>query len=76
MNLITGGPGTLGYNLDVFGASGIYLAVGIMATLILFSNLSLKDKFSLMATPLSILFLALILSLLVRTLQSSTLHIK
>ncbi len=76
MNLVTGGPGTLGYNLDVFGTSGIYLVVGIMATLILFSNMSLKDKFSLMATPLSILFVGIILGLLVRTLHSSALHIK
>ena len=70
MNLITGGPDTLGYNLDVFGASIIWLVISIMTTFILFSNMSLKNKFSLIATPLSIIFVGIIVGLLVRTLQS------
>ena len=76
MILVTGGPGTLGYNLDVFEAVGIFAVVGIMATILLFSNMSLKDKFSLMATPLSILFLGIIFGLFVRSIQSSTINIK
>ena len=65
-----GGVNSLGYRLDVFEASGIFLIVGVMAVMILFSNYSLKDKFNLIATPLSILFIGLIIGLLVRTKQS------
>jgi hypothetical protein len=70
MQLITGGPGTLGYNLDVFGASAIYLAIGIMATFIIFSNYTLEKKFSLVALPLAVLFVGIVLGLIARTMQS------
>ena len=65
-----GGVNSLGYRLDVFEASGIFLIVGVMSVMILFSSYSLKDKFNLIATPLSILFIGLIIGLLVRTKQS------
>jgi hypothetical protein len=70
MQLISGGPGTLGYNLDVFGASAIYIVVGLMATMIIFSNNSLEKKFTLVALPLATLFLGIVMGLIVRTMQS------
>ncbi len=70
MQLISGGPGTLGYNLDVFGASAIYIVVGLMATMILFSNNSLEKKFSLIGIPLATLFLGIVMGLIARTMQS------
>tara|TARA_R110002072_G_scaffold289736_1_gene456921 strand:+ start:132 stop:371 length:240 start_codon:yes stop_codon:yes gene_type:complete len=76
MNLITGGLGTLGYNLDGFTGVFIGLIVVIMALLIIFSKMSLKTKFKLTGTPLSIIFFSIIVGLLVRTFQSSPIHIK
>ena len=70
MQLISGGPGTLGYNLDVFGASAIYIVVGLMATMIIFSNNSLEKKFTLVALPLATLFLGIVMGLIARTMQS------
>ena len=71
MILIDGGPGTIAYNLDVFAAFSIYITINIMASMIMYSDNSLNDKFKLISTPLSILFVGIIIALLVRTLQSS-----
>ena len=69
MHLLSGGPGTLGYNLDAIGASAIYLFIGFIATILFFSKDSLKEKFKLMALPLSILFVGLTIGILARSVQ-------
>tara|TARA_B100000902_G_scaffold395998_1_gene455886 strand:+ start:805 stop:1023 length:219 start_codon:yes stop_codon:yes gene_type:complete len=69
MYLLSGGPGTLGYNLDVLGASAIYAFIGIIATILFFSKGTLKSKFELLALPLSILFVGITIGNLARTFQ-------
>ena len=69
MYLFSGGPGTVGYNLDVIGASAIYLFIGLIATVLFFSKDSLKEKFKLLALPLSIVFVGLSVGLLARSIQ-------
>tara|TARA_Y100000591_G_C21838181_1_gene703916 strand:+ start:2414 stop:2647 length:234 start_codon:yes stop_codon:yes gene_type:complete len=71
MNLTSGGPGTVGYGLDVLGASAIYAFIGIVATILLFSKDSLKSKFQLLALPLSILFVGIVIGIAGRLLSAS-----
>ena len=67
VNLMVGGPNTIGFKMDVLAASAIYSFVGLFAMVILFSNkYTLKDKFAVMGTPLSLLFIGLVMGLAVR----------
>ena len=61
--LVTGGPGGLGFALDVIACVGIFAVLDVMALLILSSNSSLKEKFNILGVPLAILFVGLVLGL-------------
>ena len=62
-NLVVGGPGTLGFTGDVITAVGIFIVLDILALIILVSNISVKEKFSVLGTPLAILFVGLIIGI-------------
>jgi hypothetical protein len=62
-NLVVGGPGTLGFTGDVLTAVGIFLVLDILGVMILMSNASVKEKFSVLGTPLAILFVGLVIGI-------------
>lgn len=62
-NLVGGGPGTLGFTGDVLTAVGIFIVLDILALLILISNISVKEKFNVLGTPLAILFVGLVIGI-------------
>jgi len=64
--LITGGPGTLGFTLDVLAGAGIFIVLYILGLLVLLSNYSAKEKLSVLGTPMAILFVGLVLGVIAR----------
>ena len=64
LDFVSASPDSIGFKLDLFAACSIYMVLGTLATIILLNQkLSLKERFNTIAVPISIFFLALVLSL-------------